>query len=486
MPKIGLFPPPKRVREFPGGFDLSQEMLISVSPKISQEALDMIRRLQAIMREAIDLPCEEAYIKGQIEPKVNKEHLDGTGYTIMVSGKKGAPEPQNNNWSGDIPPELKGQAYLLRISREAVLIEAPGYEGLSYSLTTLKQIIASRSNDFSIPSLEIIDYPSFPLRAQYLNLRDADPYLLREKISAYILPHKFNFLYLEVAPRYIEFKSHPEFKTDYSIPQRQMKDIVSFCRSHHLEVVPLFNFLGHQVEGGLLEIYPEFAEDKNKPWAYCPNNPQVYKIAFDLIDEVLDIFNPKYFHLGHDEVVMGPYGKSQIGSCPKCKGKNPPQIFADDIMKYYRHLKEKGIQTMIWGDQFLNPPDFPGADGSMYGTVNYPALDLLPRDIIICDWHYGVKETYPTTKFFIEKGFKVICATGVYYFENIEHFSEYAGGLVGKGVVGMMNTFWGKVKLPEDDTPGRDNQGALPSYLTDYNVVAKIKCAAQCFWKGGK
>ena len=37
----------------------------------------------------------------------------------------------------------------------------------------------------------------------------------------------------------------------------------------------------------------------------------------------------------------------------------------------------------------------------------HPAIDLIPKDIIICDWHYEQMADFPSVPMFLEKGFRV-------------------------------------------------------------------------------
>ena len=45
-------------------------------------------------------------------------------------------------------------------------------------------------------------------------------------------------------------------------------------------------------------------------------------------------------------------------------------------------------------------------ESSRNGTA--PAIDLIPRDIVICDWHYGLRDEYPSVPYFQKKGFRVL------------------------------------------------------------------------------
>ena len=65
---------------------------------------------------------------------------------------------------------------------------------------------------------------------------------------------------------------------------------------------------------------------------------------------------------------------------------------------------------MMWGDRLLNAEKmgYQMWDADRFGI--YPAFndeELITRDIIICDWHYGLRDDYPSIRYFQEKGFRV-------------------------------------------------------------------------------
>jgi hexosaminidase len=68
--------------------------------------------------------------------------------------------------------------------------------------------------------------------------------------------------------------------------------------------------------------------------------------VFDLYDEVIDVFNPKTIHIGHDEWWV-------MCVCDRCKGKDPARLFADNVIKCYNYLKERGVKTMMWSDKTI-------------------------------------------------------------------------------------------------------------------------------------
>ena len=94
----------------------------------------------------------------------------------------------------------------------------------------------------------------------------------------------------------------------------------------------------------MLKKYPQFDETPSIPQddkkiycrEWCPSHPDVNKIVFELIDELIDAFEADAFHVGMDEVFL-------IGDkdCPRCKGKDVGELFA----------KVVNDCTIIWSER---------------------------------------------------------------------------------------------------------------------------------------
>ena len=94
--------------------------------------------------------------------------------------------------------------------------------------------------------------------------------------------------------------------------------------------------------------------------------------------------------------------------CERCRDKTPAEVFAQAVNAYHQHLVgEKKVTMLMWGDRFIdgNVMKYGGWSASKNGTA--PAVDLIPKDIIICDWHYDKRTDYPSVRYFQDKGFRV-------------------------------------------------------------------------------
>jgi hypothetical protein len=228
-----------------------------------------------------------------------------------------------------------------------------------------------------------------------------------------------NTLILRVDFNY-QYTSHPELRDEVALSAADVKRIVTACQTDHIRVIPQINLLGHQSWAGkvnnLLRVYPEFDETsyvkmpENYQWpnadglyckSYCPLHPGVHKVVFDLVDEICMAFDADAFHAGMDEVFY-------IGhdSCTRCSGRDKAELFAGEVTLIRNHLAEKGRQLWIWGDRLIDGKTTGMGEWEASYNTTYRAVDLIPKDVMICDWHYERADQTPV--YFAMKGFQVV------------------------------------------------------------------------------
>lgn len=263
-----------------------------------------------------------------------------------------------------------------------------------------------------------------------------------------------NLLVVEVDYNY-EYKSHPELRGPDPVSKKQAGQIVKLCRQYGIKVVPEFQSFGHQSwekkTFSLLTVYPQFDETPGKyPGnqgiycrSWCPLHPDLPPVINSLYDELLEDFEAEALHVGMDEVfiIADP-------DCPRCRGRNPAWLFAHAVMTAYDHIfRKRGKEMWMWGDRLLDgqATGYGEWEASLNGT--HPAIDMIPRDIIICDWHYEVRpdRSYPSIDIFLQKGFRVLPTS----FKNVqaaEDLINYSLRFPRERMLGHLCTIW---KQPE-------------------------------------
>ncbi len=252
------------------------------------------------------------------------------------------------------------------------------------------------------------------------------------------------------------YTSYPELRGPDAITAEHAHALARVCRDHGVRLIPQLQCLGHQSWAGmtfaLLTQYPDFDETPgqfpNNEGIYCrswcPQHPGVNPIVFSLMDELLEVFEADALHVGADEVFL-------IASehCPRCHGHDPAALFAQAVNDYHAHLVGKrGVEMLLWGDRLLDAATtgYGLWEASENGT--HPAVALIPKDIIICDWHYELRPDYPSVPFFQEQGFRVWPAG----WKNVEAagaLMDYAAQNASARMLGYLCTTWGEVKVSE-------------------------------------
>jgi hypothetical protein len=246
-----------------------------------------------------------------------------------------------------------------------------------------------------------------------------DPFL--KFVEEELAPARFNMLILRVDWNF-DYQSHPELSDPDPLTLADVKRIVEVCRKHGIRLAPQINLLGHQswatTTYALLREYPQFDETphvdtKNYTgWpnpdglyckSYCPLHPDMPGVVNALIDEITAAFETDLFHAGMDEVFYIADDK-----CPRCSGKDPAELFAGEVNRIRNHLAVTGKRLMIWGDRLIDATTTGLGVWEASGNNTHRAIDMIAKDVFICDWHYNQSALTPVM--FALKGFDVaIC-----------------------------------------------------------------------------
>ena len=355
---------------------------------------------------------------------------------------------------------IKKEAFMLEVDENGAVIKASDLRGFVMGAETFIKMCERDG----VHSCHIEDAPAYPFRGVHLFLPSVRQMDFAKRLIKYMIsPMGYNKVIVEVGAG-MKFDSHPEINEAVMhankmnadgkwpefphsgvaergcISKEAAADFADYIRCFGIDVIPEIQSLGHVQY--LTLAHPEIAEnDENaeeltvdtvtadaRPnlfykHCYCPSNPKSYEILFDIIDEIVEVFEPsEYVHMGHDEVY-------QVGICPVCKGKNAAQLYADDVNKIYNYLRGKGLKMIIWSDM-LQPV-------SEYTKATSPAMDMIPKDILMLDfiWYFHFDKDIEDN--LIEKGFSV--AVGNLY---SSHYPRFNTRMRKNGMLGGQISAW--------------------------------------------
>lgn len=324
------------------------------------------------------------------------------------------------------------EGYLLSINSKDINISAATEKGAFNGVMTLMQIL-DHFDSGEIPCLEIVDYPDLEVRGISDDISRGQVSTLEnfKRIIDFMAKYKLN-TYMPYMEDVLELKSYPEIgKNRGALTRGEIKEILAYAKANFIEVVPIFQTLGHYENILLDEDFLEYAEF---PGAASLNvsNPKTYEFLENMLLEVFELFPSGYFHMGADESFDVGLGESKH----LVDESSIAMVHADHYQKIYDICKKHGKKVIMYGDIILRHPEI---------------LERLPKDIIIVDWHYRAQYDYPSTETFNSYGHKYYVSPSVWNFlttfptnvnamPNMEYIIKDG---MKNGTSGMINSNWG-------------------------------------------
>jgi hypothetical protein len=414
---LAIIPQPVRCRFTDNDFSLNPDTRIVVSDKAVAGNLQAAREINQELKEVFGMelpilkvselpagPSAPYILLGEPDkcPLIQQE-LDKRGMTV----NKETPGPEG---------------YILQADKTGVLIAGSDDAGTYYGVQSLKQLFRRNAEGNPVAKgAEVWDKPYFKVRMVHFYVDKTSPVSHRRLIERIFSRYKYNHLLIE-AERGVIWDSAPDIKYPYSAAKSDIKPLVQFAKDHYLKITPDIASLGHCDWIFKNKNYWDFVEDSTSPHVYCPLNPKSYNFIFNIFDECYELFGEQpWFHIGHDEHDM----YHTFPTHEYCKQIGNEKLYYADTIYLRNYWKNKGVRTLMWGDIFFKP--------SFQELVPF-----LPKDILICDWHYGDQLEYPSLDMFQAAGLDVLGCTW-YSPRNIAWFSQYAAH---RKALGMMYTTW--------------------------------------------
>jgi len=454
-----LIPEPKAVR-FPAGeaedFAVTDRLILSDQLPMRAE-FGPVR--QEMARFAADLK-QETGVKGIVQ-------------TGAVTGR-------NLSLRVEDLATLPAEGYQLSVTPQEIRIVGRDASGAFYGLQTLRQLLLRRAKGkFAFAGVSITDWPSLSFRGIHIFTgKEALPFherLIERVLSRY----KLNRLVLEC--EYTHWQSHPEIAVPYGMSLDDLRADVSAARAHFLEPIPLVNSLGHSEWIFANHQHQDLAEDVHSQHAYDASNPDSYKFIFDVFSEALDIFHPRLFHIGHDEVKV-PSQDKEFGKYPARPDniqKGASALFIEDTTRLTDWLRAHGVRTILWSDMLLHESEGPTLPGVPIMTAaNAPSVaeaarrrSAMPSDVVIADWRYTPgDEQRNGLALFHQRGEDTL-ACPWFQPENIRGWAHQA---IAHNSLGTLQTTWA----------GYDSNAGMLEGWYDYRQFLAYVLAAEYAWSG--
>lgn len=403
---LPIVPAPKVVKPLEGNFQLKNKIDISVRDSVDKN-LCTIEQIQKTLSDFNKIKSQISS-KGEIEISfIGNDEID-----IQLRN-------------------LSDEGYVLRVLKNKIELKAKTTKGIYYAAMSLIQLLEKLNK--TLQCVEIIDWPDMKIRGvsddisrgQVSNLDNF------KKIISHIARYKMN-TYMPYIEDMLEFEKYPSIgKNRGALTKNEVKEIVEFAKQNFVEVIPIFQTLGHYEN---ILSQDEFLKYAEFPGAASLNvsSDSTYYFLEDLLKEVFELFPSEYFHMGADESWDVGLGASK----KLVDETNIAVVHANHYKKVYNICKKYNKKVIMYGDILLDYPEI---------------LSLIPKDIIIVDWQYRAEEYYHSTKKIKDAGFQYLVSPSVWNFTstfpvninslpNIKYTIK--SGLENESL-GMINSNWG-------------------------------------------
>ena len=445
-----LLPPPQQIESREGAFtfDLRRSAFLLDTPS---------------KPEAERLGARIAEVQGRLDmtgATLIDECPSPRGYGLAIFSGESAPAFT----AAQLPESARAEGYELSVTSDGISISAASERGLFYGLMTAEQLFTAAEvrHTHAIPCLHIVDWPRLEMRGFHEDYgRDQLPTIEDHKRTIRTLAQfKMNTHLWFIEPDHFVYKFDPEIGKNFDrFTFDEIREVVAYAKQYYVEIIPVVESLAH-MEGTLCGTKYESLAEKPGSGTLCPTSDASFALIKNILDEIADAFDGRYFHCGLDESAAVGAGKS----AEAVKTKGIEKVYADYYTRLHDLLKTHGKTMMMYADIVLNHPK---------------TMDMLPKDIVMMYWEYGEAKHHPGFDKLAAGGFKTVSLSAVwdwvnlypvygFAFKNIERLAAQSAAV---GAMGTFTADWGD-----------GNLGAAGANLSELNYFGVLYLAAQA-WK---
>ena len=285
--------------------------------------------------------------------------------------------------------DLPAEGYRLEVG-DTIAIRAADDRGVNWATQTLRQLMgpstlrpAPSTDTWTLPRLVIEDAPRFGWRGVMLDVcRHFFPLADLFDFVDLLAMHKYNVLHLHLSDDQgwrFESRRHPELNATSTwrresknphwesgdgtphggyYTQDQLRSLVRHAGQRGITVVPEIEFPGH-VEA-FLAAFPKLGQHPDiepaTTWGVMPRvldmSDEAIAVAFDLFEELLDVFPSEFVHVGGDECPRDEWRASERARSLAAE-RGLPDV--DHLQRWFTEklrdfLAERGRRLVGWDE----------------------------------------------------------------------------------------------------------------------------------------
>ncbi|MDY0167271.1 MAG: glycoside hydrolase family 20 zincin-like fold domain-containing protein [Thermoguttaceae bacterium] len=386
--RLSLLPAPKECTLGDGAFPLAGEVSIVGTGEVSQMAVELLA--ESLAKVVSGTTVGYAAQRGDCPVVQLGAGCDASDHALARLA------------------DLPAGGYLLNVGNRGATVRANDAEGLRNGVLTLLQAWESHfalTGEQAIPEMHVVDWPNMPIRAVSLPLPSnrwghpndspADPDMFLDFLHRTMVRTKMNMAVL-IVHQAMQYETHPAVAGPAAWSREEVKRVFDTLRKWGVEPVPHMNSLGHMNWLCIPYRNRGLAEDGDVH-QICTSHPDAERIVKEIYGEIIDLVEPKVFHVGLDEIRWKTHALPESERCPRCAGKSKQDIFVEWTAMLHEFLAGRGIQMMMWGDMIL-----PGHNGGPpYNLAE--TVDRMPKNVLIANW--STRMTPESHAWLLDRGF---------------------------------------------------------------------------------
>ncbi len=421
---IQVIPKPAELTTHSGAFKLSPDMAIVIDEN-DEELTRLGQNLAALINSATwyDIPVTTSA---------------NSGNNIRLTIDSNASSYEND------------ESYALTAGEDGVTIQASSAHGIFYGIQTLRQLLppeiehtdpslVPQDVEWTIPAVEIEDYPRFPYRGMHLDV--ARHFFPVEFVKQYIdmlamyKMNRFHWHLTEDQGWRIEIEKYPRLTEigawrDSTLvghhgsgiydgeryggfyTQEEIREVVEYAQDRYITIIPEIEMPGHS--SAALAAYPQFGCKKNgdyhvqTTWGifediYCPKE-ETFRFLEDVLTEVMALFPSEYIHIGGDEAPKAQWEESEIAQqVIEREGlEDEHELQSYFITRMEKFLNANGRQIIGW-DEILEGGLAPnatvmswrGTEGGVAAAKQGHDVVMTPTSHLYLDYYQANSDTEP-------------------------------------------------------------------------------------------
>jgi len=283
---------------------------------------------------------------------------------------------------------FRPEAYGIEVKPQRITVSASSPAGLFYGAVTLWQLLPAGPMSGAIAAQTILDAPRYPWRGLMLDSSRhfQSPAFVRSMID-WMAWHKLNVLHWHLTDDQgwrLEIRKYPRltsvgaWRIPASVPgspspkpyggyytQQQVREIVAFAATRHVQIVPEIDMPGHAQ--AVIAAYPALGSVDSRAalpvsakWGVHSHlfnlEPGTFEFLQNVLDEVVQLFPSRYVHIGGDEAVKDEWIAS---AAVQARARQLGISDANALQTYFTqkisgYLSAKGRRAVGW-DEILQP-----------------------------------------------------------------------------------------------------------------------------------